>query len=387
MTTLSEPVVDDVGSAEEPLNAVRRLMAGRNQEIEDAGRLPDDVVAGVRATGVFRMWLPRELGGSEARPAEVCATLSELAAIDSSVGWCAGIGMASNLVGGYLPRDGAAEVFAGGDEICAGSLMPAGRGHRLPSGDLAVSGQWPFGSGSHTSDWVGGGTLVETGGARQARLVLFPRSDVELVEGTWETSGLRGTGSVDFRAQDTVVPERRAFPLAGMSAWPDGAMWRIPLNSLLLPVMGAVPLGIARAALDELTRLATEKTPYRSTRTLAERETTQAGLARASAGVGAASSYLVAAMTALFDTAERGDVPTLDQRATVRLAAIHAAQAAADAVEFAYRAGGSTALRLSSPLQRQFRDVNACTQHYALAASGYETVGKCLLGIPIDGPL
>ncbi|MGZ4566627.1 MAG: acyl-CoA dehydrogenase family protein [Blastococcus sp.] len=369
------------------LDAARRVLAGRSPEIEAAGRLPDDVVAAVRATGIFRMWLPCELGGAEARPAEVIATLSTLAAADSAAGWCAGIGMASNLVAGYLPRNGAEEVFATGDEIAGGSLMPAGRARRTDGGDLLVSGQWPFGSGAYHSDWLAGGALLDTGGAPEVRLVLLPRHEVDLIAGSWEVAGLRGTGSVDYRVAGAVVPERRTVRLASLSAWPAGAMWRIPMNALLLPVMAAVPLGIARAALAELTTLATAKTPYRSTRTLAERESTQSGLARATAGVEAAAGYLAAAMTALFDTAEAGAVPALEQRAATRLAAVHAAQVAADAVEFAYRTGGTTALRLTSPLQRHLRDVNACTQHYALADSGYETVGRVLLGLPLDASL
>ena len=92
-------------------------------------------------------------------------------------------------------------------------------------------------------------------------------------------------------------------------------------------------------------------------------------------------------MTALVAAAGAGEPPALQHRATARLAAVHAAQVAADAVEFAYRAGGATALRLSSPLQRLFRDVNACTQHYALSAHGYQSVGRVLLGLPPDAPL
>lgn len=368
------------------LDAACQVLAGRGPEIETAGRLPDDVVAAVRATGVFRMWLPSELGGAEARPAEVIDTLSSLAAAEGAAGWCAAIGMASNLVAGYLPRSGAEEVFATGDEIAGGSLMPAGRARRTENGGLLVSGQWPFGSGAHHSDWLAGGALVDTGGAPELRLVLLPRNEVELIGGSWEVAGLRGTGSVDYRVADAVVPERRSVPLTAMTTWPAGAMWRIPLTALLLPVMAAVPIGIARAALAELTTLATAKTPYRSTRTLAERESTQSGLARATADVEAAAGYLSTAMTALFDTAAAA-VPTLEERAAARLAAVHAAQVAADAVQFAYRAAGTTALRLTSPLQRHLRDVNACTQHYALAASGYETVGKVLLGLPADTPL
>jgi hypothetical protein len=40
--------------------------------------------------------------------------------------------------------------------------------------------------------------------------------------------------------------------------WPDGSLWRMPLFSVILPMLAAVPLGIARGALDEIIRQARE---------------------------------------------------------------------------------------------------------------------------------
>jgi alkylation response protein AidB-like acyl-CoA dehydrogenase len=376
----------DVGTIR---NAVARLstdLVGRHDEIEAARRLPDDVAAGLRATGVYRSWLPRELGGAEAEPASVIGAVRSLAAADASVGWCAAIGLASNLVAGYLPRAGAEEAYVAGTEVAGGSLMPGGRAVRRPDGELVVDGRWPFASGAHHCDWLAGVTVVDGEGGTDACLVLMARRDVELVD-TWQVAGLKGTGSVDFQARGLVVPPRRAVSLSALEAWPAGAMWRIPLHSLLLPIMAGVPLGIARAALAELARLAAGKTPFRSTRTLAERDTTRGGVARATAEVDAAEGYLTSTMTALFDAARAGDTPSLHQRAAARLAAVHAAQKAADAVESCYRIAGSTAMFTSSPLQRHLRDVNAATQHYALSHNGYESIGRVLLDFDPDVPL
>jgi alkylation response protein AidB-like acyl-CoA dehydrogenase len=361
-------------------------LRGRSDEIETACRLPDDVASDLRDSGIFRLWLPRELGGVEAEPATVIDALQALAAADASVGWCAAIGLGSNLIGGYLPRRGAEDVYPTGTEVAGGSLMPGGRATRNTDGDLVVDGRWPFASGAHHCDWLAGVAVLTDVTGPDARLVVMPRSEIELLD-TWHVAGLKGTGSTDFEAHHIVVPERHTASLNALESWPAGSMWKIPLHSLLLPVMATVPLGIARAALTELTTLATDKTPFRSTRTLAERDSTRTAIAIATANVGAGTEYLTSTMTALFDTARRGSTPTLHQRAAARLAAVHATQNAADAVTACYRTAGSTALSTSSPLQRHLRDVNAATQHYALSHNGYETTGRVLLGYDPDVPL
>jgi alkylation response protein AidB-like acyl-CoA dehydrogenase len=383
-TTL--PHQDELRRLDHAVSDLSGRLTGRNAEIETARQLPDDIASDLRATGIFRAWLPRELGGTETDPATLVTALQTLAAADASVGWCAAIGVGSNLIGGYLPRRGAEELYPTGSEVAGGSLAPGGRAVRDGDGNLVVDGRWPFASGAHHCDWLAGVAVTAGPGAPEARLVVMARADVELLD-TWHVAGLRGTGSTDFAAHGVVVPEQHTASLSALDAWPAGAMWRIPLHSLLLPVMGAVPLGIARAALAELTALAGEKTPFRSRRTLAERDSTRIALAQATAGVDAASGYLISTMTDLLDTARRGVAPDLRQRSAARLAAVHAAQQAADAVQACYRVAGSTALFDTSPLQRHLRDVNATTQHYALSHSGYEATGAVLLGFQPDVPM
>jgi alkylation response protein AidB-like acyl-CoA dehydrogenase len=145
-----------------------------------------------------------------------------------------------------------------------------------------------------------------------------------------------------------------------------------------------VPLGIARRALAELSELALTKTPFRSSRLLADREAVQAAVARAAALIDSGHHYLVASMTAVRRACDDGGAPTVEQRAQARLAAVHATTSAAEAVQLCYRSAGATALYRTSPLQRALRDVNAATQHYALSAPGYDMVGRVLFGMEPD---
>ncbi len=50
------------------VEALCRALTGRSRQIEDAGRLPGDVVQALREAGVFQMWLAAELGGQQPSP-------------------------------------------------------------------------------------------------------------------------------------------------------------------------------------------------------------------------------------------------------------------------------------------------------------------------------
>jgi alkylation response protein AidB-like acyl-CoA dehydrogenase len=388
MTAVTGPASIDAA------RALAGTVAPRSADIEQAGRLPDDVVAGLRATGVAALWLPAELGGAEASPADMVQAIAILAAADGSTGWCAAVAAGTNALAAYLPPAGAREIFASPSTLTAGSFAPAGRATAEPGGALRLSGRWGFGSGSSHSDWLCGGCVVVDDGGEpvltddgrpDGRLGFFPTS-AATVHDTWHTSGLRATASHDYQVEALEVPAAHAMTFA-FEPWPAGPMWRMPPMPLFFAPLAAVALGIARGALDDLIALAGEKTPYRSSRRLAERDVVQSMVARAEAAARSAGAFLVETLDGLAAAARRGDTATLHDRAVARLAVVNAAQAGMAAVDLCFEAAGTTSLFLDHPLQRRHRDVHAIGQHVVLAFPGLETVGRVLLGLDPDTPL
>ena len=246
-----------------------------------------------------------------------------------------------------------------------------------------MTGRWSFGSGVQHCDWVVGGAVVatdRTDGPPEVRAVVMPAAEVEFLD-NWDVIGLQGTASVDFRAESIRVPAERTLVPDTVQPWPAGPMWRLPLTSLIFPVLAAVPLGLARRAVEELRELAVVKTPFRSGRLLADREVVQACLSRAVALIESGHHYLQASMQELWQAGAAGLAPTVEQRAQARLAAVQATAGAAEAVLLCYRHAGSSALYRGNPLERVLRDVNAATQHYGISTAGYEMAGRVLLGM------
>jgi alkylation response protein AidB-like acyl-CoA dehydrogenase len=149
------------------------------------------------------------------------------------------------------------------------------------------------------------------------------------------------------------------------------------------PLVAAVGLGIARAAIDAFAELATTKTGHAGTTTLARQQTVHARVGRAEALVRAARAYLYQTVRES-SPASTGEGITEQVSADVRLACAHATQCAAEAVDLMFTAGGISSVYSTYRLDRCFRDVHMVTQHVQVAPSNIEMVGQYLLGLGLE---
>lgn len=368
-------------------------IAARADEIEAARRLPADLAADMAHAGLFRMLVPRSLGGPQLTVMEAVQNIEAVAAADASAGWCTMIAATTALCAAYLPTDAARAVFGNPDAITGGVFAPMGKA--VPDGDCwRVSGRWSWASGSANCHWLMGGcVLLDAGKPRLAadgrpdhRMMVMPAREVTLID-TWHAAGLKGTGSGDMAASDVLVPRAMSVSLIHDRPVAEGALYAFPAFGLLALGIAGVASGNARAALTDVAALLTAKKPLGSQRTAAERATVQTDLARAEAGLSAARALLFETMHAAWQVAEAcGEVP-LDPRARLRLAATHMVRTAAEVCRTAYDLGGGSALFLSSPLQRRFRDAHAMTQHVMVAPATYELIGRVTLGLPVDAQM
>ena len=147
------------------------------------------------------------------------------------------------------------------------------------------------------------------------------------------------------------------------------------------PHFGAVALGIARAALDAFTTLATEKTPRASTALLREQPEVQTWVGKAEALVASAQAWRDAVATDTWQTVVAGDRLPVGKRARIRLCATLCVDNAIEAVEMLYRAAGTTSLHQDHILSRCWRDVHAVGQNFNVAPEFYTIAGRAFLGL------
>jgi alkylation response protein AidB-like acyl-CoA dehydrogenase len=130
-----------------------------------------------------------------------------------------------------------------------------------------------------------------------------------------------------------------------------------------------VPLGIARAAMDEFVALAGSRGPTKAGGALyRDLAAVQREVAAAEASLRAARCYALATLTE----------PEHD-RDLFLLAAHHAGRVATDVVDTLHRASGTSGIFTSSRLQRCFADVHVAIAHVSLQAFNLEAAGRALL--------
>ncbi len=370
------------------INKVRDLLPtirARRQDIEESRRLPRDLADALRKTGIFSLGVPRALGGQEANPVDIMKTIETAATSDGSAGWCAMIGTGNNVSAGYINDRGAKEVLGDPAAPTAGIAAPAGAAVRVDGG-VRVNGRWPFASGITHCDWVWAGCLVMDGGKPRMTPhgpeiihVCMPTTGVDIHD-TWYVSGLCGTGSNDFSAADVFVPEHRIFALLDPRGHRTEPLYQMPPFSLFVFQLVCVSLGIARAALDELTELAQTKVPSLYTSVLADRPVAQVELARAEAALGGARAFLYDTAEDMWHTVSAGKPVSNRQLALARIASNHAAETGASVARTANTLAGGSSIYTKSSLQRHARDAEAITHHFTVAPHTWEEAGRVLLG-------
>jgi alkylation response protein AidB-like acyl-CoA dehydrogenase len=380
------------GFAQKLQELLPRIKA-RREEIEEARRLPKDLVADLAGTGIFRLGVPAALGGDEATATDLMRAFETVAAADGSVGWCAMIGSGHAFSSGMLPEAGAKEVLADPSQPTAGTVPPQGAAVRVDGG-FTVNGKWRFASGITHVDWVMAGCVILYEG--QPRMtpmgipevvwVFMPVTEIDIHD-TWYVNGLRGTGSNDYSAADVFVPEHRTLHLFDPTGHRPEPIVRLPGVAGFAAQVASVGIGIARAAIDDLVELAGGKMPTMSTSSLASKATTQIEVAKLEAQLGGARAFLYDTMDDIWETLVAGGQFTPRQNALARLAASEAARISAAVTHRVSTIAGGSSMYLSSPIQRHARDADAVTHHFVVSPPVLEDAGRVLLGLDPTSPI
>lgn len=371
-------MANEVLDAAEELASIGAEHAARS---ENERTLAPPVAEALAVSPIPSMLVPATLGGGERPPREMVAALDLIAQGDASSAWCAMVAATSGLVSAYVDPDFAREAFAP-PSVGGGVYAPMGRA-TLDGPDYILTGRWPFASGCRHATTLMGGAMIAGDGGPEVKAMVFSASEAEIHD-TWETTGLRATGSHDIEVTDIRVPAGNAASLTSDRPRHEGALYAFPAFGLLALGIAGVAMGIAAGAIDDLVVLASQKKPGGSKRTLAERPRTQESVARAVALVGSARAWVDEAIGKAWDAAsESGEIPVV-ARGKLRLAATHAAHASAEAVDLMFEAGGGTAIYERSPLERRFRDIHTAKAHMMVSPASLELAGRIRLGLETD---
>jgi alkylation response protein AidB-like acyl-CoA dehydrogenase len=389
----SEPQALDAQRLQDPLELADRLapvIEAGAAESEARRQLAPAVVEALLEAGMYRLLLPRSLGGHELLPSRFSRVMERIAAVDGSTAWCLGQTGGCAMAAGHLEPQAAREIFGPPRAVLAWGAGPKGQAVEVKGG-YDVTGSWMFASGGHQANWLGahvplcepdGTPRKSESGAPLVRTMLFPAEQATMSD-AWHVMGLKATGSDSYSLQHLFVPQARTFVLDGQPhASQPGVLYRFPITLVYAAAFCGVAFGLARALLEALIELARTKVPQKRSQTLRDSPVIQLQVATAEATLGSVRMYLWRSLEEIEEELAASGAPQLSaaQRMRIRLAStygIHQAKAAAD---IAWRAAGSTAIFESDRFERCFRDLNTVTQQIQARQTQLETVGQFLLG-------
>ena len=352
-------------------------------QIEADRELPRPLFEEMADAGLFKLGLPRSLGGVEIDLPAYVEVLEELGKADASTAWIVNQCSIFATYGARMPREVARTIWTDTPHcVVANTSMPTAEAVPEPGG-YRVTGRHRFSSGSRHASWFAARAWMPEDGERVQKFLFVPASEVEVLD-TWKVRGMRGTGTNDFVVDGAFVPAERTVRHLGSPVLEPGPLYRISLVLQFASGDGALTLGVAQACLDAFLELAGAKTPHAMQAMLRDQPAVQAIVGQTLAAIESGRAYLREAVRGLWADAVSDGPVTLERRLALRLAATHCIRLAVHAVETLYNAAGTTAVYEGNLIQRHFQDLHVVSQHQQARQINYELAGKHRLGLEIE---
>lgn len=363
--------------------AARRLvprLAERAAQHDRDGTFVTDCFDELRAHGFMSLLVPTELGGGGASHAEACAVLDELARGCPSTSLS--YSMHSHVVGAQVWRhrhDLPAPVLS---KVAAGqlTLISTGASDWIESSGSAVrvDGGFRVSARKMPASACPAGDMLVTSirwdsapeGPQVIHCSVPFASDGVGILPTWDTMGMRGTGSDTVVLDDVFVPDESVALIRPAGAWHP--VWSIVLGTAL-PLIMSTYVGIAGAAATRAIELAGHRAERPDVAQLTGRM-----LNRLTAARDTVRAMIDAADDLHFDNTPEAAAAALTRKS-------NATEACIDTVRIALEVGGGAAYGRQNGIERLFRDVHGALYHPLSATRQEQFTGRLALGLdPLD---
>lgn len=356
-------------------------------EFDNQAYVSQDIIEKLKQIGVYRALVPKRFGGNEWSPKQFCELIEQLSKADGSVGWVASFGMSPAYLGS-LPEATLEQLYKDSPDIVfAGGIFPPQPAEITDAG-VVVNGRWKFSSGCMGADIVGVGISPQKDNEAQGlpRMAVMPASKAQ-IDMTWDTVGLKGTGSHDLMVKDVLVAKEWTFVRGEPSKLPE-PFFKYPSLSLATQVLTVVGIGVAAAAIEEFQKLAPGKSSITGGAEIANRPVTQYEFAQAEAEFKAARVWFYDTMQIVWNEVVAGRTPSAEQISDMRLSCTHVARVCARVTRKIQMLAGMTAIYTHNPFSRFVNDTNVVTQHAFMGDATLQNAGLVSFGMkPAPGYL
>ncbi len=341
----------------------------------------------IRNEGLHKLTVPQEYGGVGINIEQLVAVQQEIAKGDASTALV--LGMHLSLIGRQAEsRDWPESFFeficrevvekgaiinSAATEPQMGSPsrggLPQTRAEKKNDG-WVLNGRKSFVTGAPILDYF---IVLAAVDDRRATFLVPRDSDGLSIEETWNTLGMRASGSHDLILEDVFVPDKfLIIPKESQAPANSGRVW----SALTL---SAIYLGIAKAAQRFIVDFCKNRTPSALGKPIAELEHVQQGLGEIAADIRIAEIMLETTAKRWNQNIEIRDKISGD----AALTKYTCTNCAIKVTDKAMRLAGGNALSKKLPLERYFRDAraglyNPPADHETLRMLGMESLGLAI---------
>jgi 3-hydroxy-9,10-secoandrosta-1,3,5(10)-triene-9,17-dione monooxygenase len=337
-------------------------------------KVPEETIAEMQEAGFWRILQPKRWGGYEMNPNVFFDVLKLISEGCMSTGWVYGV-VGCHPYELALFHDQAQRDVWGSDEsvLVSSSYQPVGKVEHVDGG-FTLSGRWGFSSGSEHCQWVLLGSLIpskEAGGPPEMRTFLLPRKDY-VIDKTWDTFGLRGTGSHDVVVDRAFVPDYRTHKAVDGflctnpgQAENTGPLFTLPWAQIFLRSVSTAAMGGTRAAVKAAVAIAADRVSTNTGKASKADPILMAAIAKAFAQLDEMELVQRASFDDMMATAEAGKAMTMEKRALYRYQSSTVVRRCSELISEMLPLLGGRAIYMSSPIVQPWLDVTAARAHVA----------------------
>ena len=370
--------LSDIPTPEQLVDRARAMiptLKSRARQCTKDYNVPAETIAEMKQAGFFKILQPKRWGGYEMHPNVFFDVQKLLAEGCMSTGWMYGVIGCHPYELALFHDEAQAEVWGdNADMLVSSTYQPVGK-VEITDGGFYLSGRWGFSTGSLHSGWVLLGALVppaKEGEGPDMRTFLLPRSDYQIIEGTWDTFGLQGTGSFDIVVDRAFVPDYRTHrAIDGFlcqnpgQAANDGPLYRLPWAQVFVRSVSTAAFGGARAAVKAAMNIMQDRVSTNTGKAAKADPMLHAAISKAHAQILEMELTLKTTFDDLMQIAEMGQPIPMEKRALYTYQSSNVVRRLAELIDGIVQLLGGRAVYMSSEIIQPWLDLHAGRAHVA----------------------
>lgn len=390
------PTIDDLVAQ---MRALLPGIATRADETEKLRRIHPRTFDEWKAEGLLRFFVPARFGGYDMPFRHHMALPGEIGLVCGSSAWVYCVTLGHGCFAMRFPEEAQNEIWGRDpDTVVANASASTGMSiEPMAGGGYKLSGRWKFASGSEVAEWIVLRTpphLPEQQGRRTSSRALLHKSQFTILD-TWNSAGLKGTGSNDIEVTNAIIPAHRirsedqlglmCLPTEPVPPNPWSPVDCMPYfcSAILGPLVGA-----ARGALAHYTSITQARSTFLGGDSIAAQLPVQVRLAEAAAEIDTGVLLAQATTALLGEAAEAGRSLIGEESIRWKRNNVFTAHLLARGVERLVQMMGASGQSDDNPVQRMARDIRAMAAHGSLQWDmNLAPYGKWLLGQKTNDPL